>query len=113
MTPNIQVVTMTTRTIVTSKYDDLGEVAIATFRCTCTDSDGVHGVWLESADLSRRVGSHLHFLPAVHVRDDGRVVVDAVAGDARVGRRVPGRLEGRRRHATQLDVCWSWQDVCR
>ena len=92
--------------VTTSKHGGAGKVSVTTVGGLGSDSEGVDGVRCEAADLGHSERSDLDALPLGDLRRRRRVVVDAVADDVLVQRRVPGHFDRRRRDSSKLNVRW-------
>ena len=101
--------------IMTTKHGDTGEVSIATVGGLGSHSEAIQSVGRQTTDLRHRIRPDLNALPVGDIRDvrrRRRVVVDAVADDALVQRRVPGHFSGRRRDSSKLNVRRRRQNIC-
>ena len=98
--------------VMTTEHGDTAEVSIATVGGLCSYPEGVQSVGRQTSDLGHRVRPDLDALPVVDIGRRRRVVVDAVADDALVQRRVPRHFSGRRRDSSKLNVRRRRQNIC-
>ena len=94
------------------KRDDTAEVSVAPVGGLRSHFEAVQRVRRQTSDLGHRVRPDLNALPVADVRQRRRVVVDAVADNILVQRRVPGHLDGRRRDSSKLNVRRCRQNIC-